>query len=66
MTSQDYCARCRRPVPPIDSDEFTAWEANAEDDGATMICPGCITGEEQRQMDEDGMEAIERPPGEDD
>jgi hypothetical protein len=49
--SDSHCCRCRRPSPPQDSSEFGDWEAYG--DGTEVICPGCITGAEQQQMDED-------------
>jgi hypothetical protein len=49
----EYCARCRREAPPQDSDDFLYWEALG--DGADVICPGCITGQEQQEMDKQAM-----------
>jgi len=48
MVDPSSCIRCRRPVPPVESDEFVQWEANSDDGGESMICPGCLTGEEVR------------------
>jgi hypothetical protein len=49
------CARCKRTAPPQDSDDFLYWEALGTD-GAEVICPGCITGQEQQAMDEQVMD----------
>lgn len=48
--SETYCARCRRPAPAETSAEYLHWEAVG--DGSTMICPGCITGAEEQEIDE--------------
>jgi hypothetical protein len=52
------CSRCGRPVPPIDSDEYTDWEVEA--DGVTMICPGCLTRDESTAIAEDTMDTARR------
>ncbi len=53
MSDTEQCARCGR-VTEIESAEFTEWEAL--DDGTRAICPGCLTAEEQQQIDEDDYE----------
>jgi hypothetical protein len=56
----ETCARCGRVVD-IESDEFNAWEAI--DGGASVVCEGCLTGEEInaiRQDDEAVIAEIER------
>lgn len=50
-----YCARCRRQVPSETSGDFCLWEAG-DPDGATIICPGCLTAEELTAMAEDFTE----------
>jgi hypothetical protein len=52
MTTQ-VCARCRREAPPEESSAFNDWEALG--DGQQIICPGCLTGQEQQVIDEDAM-----------
>lgn len=47
------CARCGRESPPQDSDYFTEWEALG--DGTAVVCPGCITPEEQAAIDDEAM-----------
>jgi hypothetical protein len=47
------CIRCGRDAPPVESDEYVAWEA---DEDGYLICPGCLTGEEHRWMDEEDGE----------
>lgn len=49
---EQRCARCRRPMPPVESDEYSSWEALGGPDDQ-VICPGCITlGEENAIRDE--------------
>jgi hypothetical protein len=46
-----HCSRCKRPAPDELSVEFLDWEA--ESDGTTVICPGCLTlGEENAIADD--------------
>jgi hypothetical protein len=49
------CDRCRRPVPPIESDEYSTWEVVVGDDteGVGMRCPGCMTRKESDEIAED-------------
>jgi hypothetical protein len=55
----EYCERCRRPAPAWESDEYVEWEAIELPDGEVgVICPGCITGGEQREILEDAMQDI--------
>ena len=49
---EQNCIRCRRPAPPQDSDAFTEWEA-ADESGVEVICPGCVTREEETAMVDD-------------
>ena len=53
------CTRCHRGAPPQDSDDFLHWEALGPD-GLAVVCPSCITGEEQQAMDEDMMDLAEK------
>lgn len=53
----ERCTRCQRPAPPVESFAFLEWEA-ADEEG-NIICPGCLTGGEQRAIDEDAMEMVE-------
>ncbi len=53
MSDTEQCARCGR-VTEMESEEALEWEAL--DDGARAICPGCLTAEEQQQIDEDDYE----------
>ncbi len=46
-----HCARCMTPAPPVESDSDLYWEAYTVD-GAVVVCPDCITPEEQQQMDD--------------
>ena len=55
----DYCARCRRPVPAPESDEYGYWDA--ESNGQTMIRPGCLPADEQQAIDEDMSQPESRP-----
>lgn len=59
MLATPRCARCKQEAPPEESDAFGDWEALGPD-GDQIICPGCITGEEQQAMDEDMMEIAEK------
>ncbi len=47
-----HCARCMTPAPPVESDSDLYWEAYTVDDAVYVLCPDCITPEEQQQMDE--------------
>ena len=51
MNADQRCSRCNRSFPGWDDPEATYWEAFGPD-GAELICPGCITGEEQQALDE--------------
>ena len=53
MVASEKCIRCRRAAPPVESDEYGAWEA---DEDGYLICPGCLTGEEHRWMAEEDEE----------
>lgn len=53
-----HCARCMTPAPPVESDSYSDWEALGED-GAVVVCPDCITPEEQQQMDEQMMDLMD-------
>jgi len=56
-----HCARCMRPAPDwltTDRGEMSQlldWEALG-DDGLLILCPDCITPEEQQAMDADMMD----------
>ena len=54
---QEHCERCKRLAPPWKSSQYSDWEAITLDDGEIgVMCPGCLTWEEQQAMDEDSME----------
>lgn len=65
MTADESrCMRCRRPNPAaalLPGDLPSDWEVveNERGEVAGVICPGCITGEEQQAIDEDVMEFAE-------
>ena len=46
-----HCARCQRPAPALEDDEFSDWEAIG--DGDEIICPGCLTREEWEEIAEE-------------
>lgn len=50
---ETHCARCLRPAPAADSTAFLEWEVVDDDD--VVICPECITPEEQQAMDQELM-----------
>lgn len=52
------CARCARPSPSQTSAEFKDWEALG--DGGAVVCPDCITAEEQQAVDEDDMDTADQ------
>jgi hypothetical protein len=54
-----HCARCLRPAPSPDDDEFGYWEALG-DEGQLALCPDCITPEEQQAMDEAIMDLMDQ------
>jgi hypothetical protein len=54
-----HCARCLRPAPSPDDDEFIYWEAFG-DEGKLSLCPDCITPEEQQAMDEVIMDLMDQ------
>jgi hypothetical protein len=43
------CIRCRRPAPPIDSDESTEWETVVSESGMYLgiACRTCISDAQQ-------------------
>lgn len=58
-----YCIRCRRPAPPdLDGPpgedpgpwDAAAWEVT--EDGEELICPGCLTGEDEAAIAESFIE----------
>jgi len=53
-----HCARCMTPAPPVESASYSDWEALTAD-GAVVVCPDCITPEEQQQMDEQMMDLMD-------
>ncbi len=48
------CCRCGR-TSTVEAADTSEWEATGET-GEQMICPGCLTGQEQREVDEDAMD----------
>ena len=56
----EFCERCRREAPASDSDEYVYWEAVERADGQVgVICPGCLTGKEEQEIDEDAIEMLD-------
>lgn len=53
------CARCLHEAPPQDSDAFNDWEALGKD-GQQVVCPDCVTRDEQQELDEDAMALAEK------
>ena len=54
MTELEHCDRCRREAPAWESPEYVEWEANVRDDGSVGgICPGCLTLEEEKGIQDD-------------
>jgi hypothetical protein len=54
MSDEEYCERCRRLAPPWEDQSYVEWEAITRDNGEIgVICPGCVTGAEQQETDED-------------
>jgi uncharacterized Zn finger protein (UPF0148 family) len=47
-----HCTRCNRPVNEL-SREFVEWEAGPD---GSVVCPGCLTGEEQAAIDADALD----------
>jgi len=50
------CSRCGATPPDVDSDEFVEWELISE----KLVCPNCITPEEELQLVE-AWEAEDSP-----
>jgi hypothetical protein len=53
MAASQKCIRCGRDGPLVERGEYVEWEA---DEDGYLICPGCLTGEEHRWMQEEGAE----------
>ena len=56
---ESCCMRCRRANPEADEGSLpTDWEVltDARGEVVGVMCSGCITGEEQRAIDDDMME----------
>lgn len=55
----ECCARCQRPAPDEDDQSLVAleWETlvNSDGDVTGVVCPDCITPEEQQATDEADM-----------
>lgn len=51
---EEACCRCDKDAPAQKSDAFLEWEAlvDADHNLLGVVCPGCITPEEQQQLDE--------------
>jgi hypothetical protein len=62
-----FCQRCKRPAPPTTDHESLHWEALVSEGGEYLgvICPGCITGQEEQARDADAMETIAEIEAED-
>lgn len=54
--TEEHCARCRRSAPDQESGDFLEWEAMS--DG--IVCPGCLTGEEENAFFDDFAELAEQ------
>lgn len=61
-TTQQRCARCGRAAPDQESDEFLEWEPLPSDDPTSdaVICPDCVTPQEETAMAEDMMAVAEK------
>ena len=60
VSEPERCERCRRLAPPWEDPGYCEWEALELEDGEIgVICPGCITGAEQQEMDADDMDLAE-------
>src|SRR3712207_211748 len=59
MDIRQVCARCGRPAPPEESDDYVEWEALGPD-GSEVVCGRCIIGAEQQAMDEAVMHLEEK------
>lgn len=62
---ESHCARCLRPAPDQESDEFATWEVVFRDDDVNfdhlvVICEDCLTPEEQQAIFEDMEETARR------
>jgi hypothetical protein len=55
--SGERCGRCGLPAPPVEASDYVFWEAIGEDG---VICPGCLTGQEEQAMDDQVMAFRER------
>ncbi len=54
----NLCCKCYSQTPLQDSDEFLEWEA-ADSDGKRVVCPRCITPEEEQAILEDDAETMD-------
>ena len=52
---ESHCARCLRPNPAPEGDYPDDWAVLGSSDFTGIICPDCITPEEQQAMDEADM-----------
>lgn len=57
MDDLTTCRRCGQVGAQLDT-EFLHWETS--NNGSHVVCPGCITGDEQQAVDEDAMDFNER------
>jgi hypothetical protein len=55
MPIPSQCARCLLPAPNLDYPSFAEWEA-LDDEGFFVVCPTCITPEDQQVIDEAAMD----------
>lgn len=44
----EYCIRCGRQAPTVDSSAYMTWEATAAND---LVCPDCANPEERTNSD---------------
>jgi hypothetical protein len=61
VTIHSHCARCLRPAPDEESDEFLTWEVLTLDEDKdsgrlVIVCEECLTPEEQQDIYEDTEE----------
>lgn len=53
------CARCGTDAPPQEAAAFHQWEA-IDPNGTAVVCPDCITPEEQQALDTLDMDTLDQ------
>jgi hypothetical protein len=58
MSEDEFCERCGRKLPPWKSNSYALEvEAVAHEDGSVgVICSGCLTADEEQEIDQDAMD----------